>query len=718
MTESAMRSHVVWSVITVALFFPALSATLLAICVVVAFAVSLIRRERIPALTLSALAIASASLVIDSLPTLSWFLSDRLMAVQGLIGIPVLIDPSLLVSRALPAYILIAAIARNAKVAWLGILSNLLLAGLAVLVLGVIGPLFSIHFRDAGIILIVLWGVNLGVNWLVAEKTLRSSSHPQAGLRTLITASCALASVLLATSIQSGRGIAPSFAVAEPRIVAIYQPTASARNNDFGTSSNGYGLSRIGLYGDMSRFLERLGYRTAPIASLEMLDAVNPACLYCPTFSDSLPAAERQALKDYLDQGGSLIAVAEHTNLEGSADILNPLLSDYGLKVRFDNTNGLWGEGLTGSLVGRGQLSIALRKTPYLTHNRGASIQLERFRATPLLAGRFWQSDRGDSLYPDRAFLSDGRLSMGDRLGNVALMAESRAGKGRVFVSGDSSPFLNQNLAYNTHFLVTLFSSMMMPAEVTNLPPIPMLIGVVTAVVLVLLLRIVLRSREVEIVILVMLSLLFAGAAILESRAGARSSRIPEAPWAVISTAENNAFERDPFSESAATGLALQVFRSGLLPTLGDWEAFERFPRAIFIINPTIRLSESEVRRLTDRVKSGTRVVIAGEGDNYAFVDLARRFGFEVTNEPVGSASNGKITTFAAWRVGSVPDDAIPLMVGGMTVGGTIRLGAGEVTVIADGGFFLSRNLESDIAFDEGNCAFVRDLLGTVASED
>lgn len=717
MNESARRSHVVWSVITVALCFPVLSATFLAVCVAAAVAVSLMRRDRIPALTLSAVAVASASLVIDSLPTLSWFLSDRVMAAQGSIGIPVLIDPSIYVSRALPVYFLLAAINRSAKIAWLGIASNLLLAGLGVSVLGVIGPMLSIHFHDAGIILMVMWGVIMGVNWLVAEKTLRISPRTQNESPLLLIGSCAVATVLFAISIQSSLDNRSSLTGAESPTIAIYEPSAVAQSRESGTSADGYGLSRIGLYGDMDSFLERLGYQTTPIASLETLETLNPTCVYCPTFADSVSATETHALRQYLDQGGNLIAVAEHTNLEGSTDILNPLLSPYGLKVRFDNTNGLWGEGLTGSQVGKGQLSCALRNTPCLTHNRGASIRLDRLNATPILVGRFWQSDQGDSLYPDHAFLSDGRLSVGDRLGNVVLMAEARAGKGRVFVSGDSSPFLNQNLAYNTPFLVTLFSFITMPGEANHSTAIPMMIGAIVAIILVILLRTVLRYRDVESVLLVILILLFTGTAFFESCANAEPGHSPGAAWAVISTAENNAYDRDPFSESATTGLALQLFRSGLLPTLGDWKASGQPPRAIFIINPTIKPGESEIRQLRDRIESGTRVIIAGDGENDAFIELARGFGIDVTDVPVGSASDGGITTFTAWRVRSVPDDAIPLTIGGMTVGGTISLGMGKITFIADGGFLLSRNLEGETAYDEGNCAFVRDLLGSMNDE-
>jgi hypothetical protein len=700
-----------WALIIAALVFPQVSPTFLAVCLIATLLISAIRRERIPTLALAAVIVACVCLLFEATPALSLWSAGWLMFLQDVAGIPVLLAPGIFSSRGLIVFALYGLLARDWPGMRLGVALNLLISVAGLIALGIVAPRFSLHYRDAAVGAVLIWGVLLAGNWFAAEKALRSPSARERFSPPLLIGGCAVASAVLAGFLApSFGGKAGSSAINAP-IVAIFMPQSADSKHDFGVSDGHFGLTNIGLYGDMREFLTRLGYKVLALDSLTEVSQRNVICLFCPTFSRSLSDAEITAVRSFLESGGRLVVVAEHTNLDSNADFINALIKPYGLAVNFDNTNGLLGEGLTGTLSGDCDLAEAVRASPYLTHNRGASIHLTDFHASPVLVGRFWQADRGDSLRPEHGFLSDGRLSAGDRLGNIVLMATAPAGKGRVFLSGDSSPFLNQNLAYNARFLVGLFS--IMTGRARQAPSI--LIPLITAIITVLALGIIWVMPVLKQVfgraMLAFLVLCLSGAAVVDWHERKRPFSTGDADWMIISTKENNAFDRDPFSMSSTTGLALQIFRARGLPVLTDWGQTTPTPRILFIINPTNIPDGTYLRDLSVLVEGGTHAIIAGDGDNSPFDRIASHFGFGITAEPVGSLTGGEITTYTAWRVDRIPSGAESIAVGSILVGGTAPLGSGRVTVIADGGFFLSKNLETETTFDEANCRFVRSLV-------
>lgn len=62
-----------------------------------------------------------------------------------------------------------------------------------------------------------------------------------------------------------------------------------------------------------------------------------------------------------------------------------------------------------------------------------------------------------------------------------------------------------------------------------------------------------------------------------------------------------------------------------------------------------------------------------------------------------------------------MPQGVTPLSVGAYTVGARVPLGRGEVIVFADGGFFLSKNLEMEDTFDSRNIDFAESLIDPAA---
>jgi len=110
-------------------------------------------------------------------------------------------------------------------------------------------------------------------------------------------------------------------------------------------------------------------------------------------------------------------------------------------------------------------------------------------------------------------------------------------------------------------------------------------------------------------------------------------------------------------------------------------------------------------------VREGTVAIVAGDGDNATFRALAVRVGMSVTQTPIGSVSAERFTTLSAWSVASCPVGASEVRAKQFVIGCVTHLGSGLLISLADGGFFLSKNLEMEDTYDEKNMSFLDSLL-------
>lgn len=705
-------SSIIWAVLTSIGFLPAIPFWWFIFCPIIAAVVLVSKGKRPPALFLTAYLVAAASRFLNNaLGPISIFAGPA-SSLQAALGSPLIVEPQLLFSRALFAYFFYYLINFRNGVAIRAIAWNLVVSSAALL--GLIG--FSstslLNLSNVAVSFVVFWTILLLGNFLFAIRCNDLTDNTGKSETVWSIASIGLAFgffIMGILAIPNGkRGVAPG----GPPTVAFFRPGPHwPDTGEFRTSLSNFGLSNIGLFGDMEEFLRRFGYNVFDLDSLSQLNKFSPTILYCPTLFRALSASEKLAIQQFLRKGGAMVAVGEHTNLGSNADRYNSLFEPFGLRLNFDNTNGLFGEGLSGADVSNDALGKSVLSSPLLTHNRGASITISNASAQAILVGHYWQADAGDSLAPEKAFLGDGTISRKDRLGNVILMAVARAGRGRIFLSGDSSPFLNQNLAYNSQFLANLFRVLTFRSSNGLWAILPAIGVVITVFALSLFLR---KSRVSQLVMA--LSFFSVGAAIsfeysVERTLASNFAMLQDGNWVIISTAENNLFNHDPFSPKSLTALALQAFRTGGLPAIGSWRGIKSIPKAVVIVNPTIEPTKSYLAALRNKISEGSHAILAGDGTNKAFQELAAAFGFTVSEQPLGSISSESLTTFTAWRVASIPIAASAVKVGQTFIGGTVPVGLGRVTVLADGGFFFSKNLEMEGTYDEKNCHFVQSLL-------
>jgi hypothetical protein len=486
-----------------------------------------------------------------------------------------------------------------------------------------------------------------------------------------------------------------------PETAAFWWPAeGEQQGKEFSTADAGFGWANIGHWGEFPRLASAAGFRVIKPTHLSAGEVGNASLLVLPTPFRPLSADERRWTTEYLNQGGRVLVVAEHSDLEGVQGIYNPLLEPLGIHINFDTTNGLFGDTLIGVEYGRNPAGDAALASSYLTHNRGASLTFTRFDGESVLRGRWWHSDAGDPLAPERAFLSDYRLSPGDKLGDLLLAGERRVGKGLLVVWGDSSPFLNQNIIYNSSFLIALLSRLTTREGVVWWPRFVALVGLAGVIVSA-------RSRHAPTAVF---GFILLGVALVGGldRQRLDSSGRPQ-NIAIVSDAENNDFPRDPFSPIGVTGLGVWLSRAGFVPMLTDWHALRQPPALLFVLNPRRFLRASYATELESLAARGTTVVVSGGGDNETFRSLAERLGAKVVGHPLGSAATDDATTYSAWEVS--PVRGTPVRVGDLVIGIARIIGKGRLLVVADQGFFCSKNIEGEESRDAKNQQFLERLL-------
>lgn len=617
----------------------------------------------------------------------------------------VVVSCGTIVSPAIIVFLLILRLRGKSGLLWSAIALNIVLAFSIWLIFQGAALLASLPHKTIGEILVSYWVLVVVLNGILFHA---STAHQARSVSSIRWTFAMITILMMFTLVEHTRSFSTETKSSSQPRVGIFRPHALDTGNYFGTSDEGHTLSGIGLYGDMLHWLQRSGFDATYLATIDTTAQID--ALYIPVLLRPLRNDELLALMWLLRHRVGLVLVGEHSNLEHCEEYTQPILEPLGIRLRFDTTEGLLGEGLRGCQTSSTTaIGHSLARTPWLTYNRGASLEITDRNVRSILWGEFWLADFGDSLAPDRGYLSDYRLSNRDRIGNLTFMCLRDDAQGWIFVAGDSSPFLNQNLAYNASFLNVLFMSATKRDQQTE-RVYPILVLIVAAGVLLAYIGWKRFSATGQFIV----SLLFIGALHFEIIDGSPNMLVTDttpAPRAIISTAENNRFERDPFADDALTGLTVQLSRLGYIVELTDWAKTKFRPECLFIVNPTISPSHRQLIEINKMAEAGSRIVISGSGQSSAFETYAKALHIRISTQAIGSCKGQGFRTYSAWAIEGLPDGAQPIIADSVVVGAEITRGAGSITILADDGFFLNKNLEGEYSYDPDNLSFVSKLV-------
>ena len=249
-----------------------------------------------------------------------------------------------------------------------------------------------------------------------------------------------------------------------------------------------YGWLSVGMYGMSADYLGTLGANalvTKQVTASDLEDA-SVLVVFLHSKKDG-PCDEefRKTVWEFVGRGGTLLVLADHTMepLDESGDKnapapfrylnnwVNQLLAPTRIRVPFDTAELVlpgWLQSFE-AISHPASAGVKDRGNQYGVVT-GASVD-PRWPASPILVGRFGFNDWGDiKAPPQHGFMGQRKYEAGAKLGDCILAAEQPYGAGRVVVFGDTTGFINPNVATIHPYLFRLYAYLADPASTPQSP--------------------------------------------------------------------------------------------------------------------------------------------------------------------------------------------------------------------------------------------------------
>jgi hypothetical protein len=440
----------------------------------------------------------------------------------------------------------------------------------------------------------------------------------------------------------------------------------------------------------------------------------------------SFTPEEQAIIWDFVNNGGSLLVLGDHTNVGGMQYPLNELLSPVGISFRFnaalplDETN-KW---LTCTRFLQHPVTMPLKGIDELQYGVGASLNISTV-AFPVVIGTYALSDQGNQSGADLAYLGDYTYNKGEQLGDVILVAASYYGQGKVLVFGDTSSFQNTALPFSYPFLESTFSwlSSTQNGTINTLQvgfSILLLIGAV----------LVYRFSKNNAIPFVSFPVMFVAALFLTTSLNPvfLSNTTQTGPLVTIDASHIERFAQEPFTDESINGLILNLQRNNYLPILLREFSHDAITagRILVFIAPTASFTEDEITFLKQYMTDGGSIILtAGYDDRGASLPLLQLFNISIEPTPLGPVPyvEGNTTNYESeprfvdsWPLVFPQNQATSyynFTWDDITYHLVIfeKYRRGGLLIITDSQFLLDKNIESIYDYWPGNIIFIKYLL-------
>lgn len=475
-----------------------------------------------------------------------------------------------------------------------------------------------------------------------------------------------------------------------------------------------YGERSSGMFGLLPEYLEARGYSMAKVSTITEENLSESNVLVLINLQEAVSDKEKESIWKYVREGGSLLVLGDHTNVGGLMDSFNTLLEPVPIKFRFDSAkSGRYGwQDSLGFLPH--PITYGLRDETDTQIWVGASLDCQA-PSSPVITGRYAHSDIGNSLNEERAFLGNMRLDPGEQLGDVILAAESRYGKGKVLVFGDTSSFQNSSIFTANEFLDGVFRWLVSK----EIPGREMWPKIVAGIFFVLAVFSLTRSRWSLVTLLICGAVLSVSIAVPRIIQGGDDEEEIRAEVAYVDYSHVGRFDLMSWEDDSIGGLSNNLLRNGFMPFLLRDFSKEKLAHSklLVLIAPTKPFQKKEIGEIKAFVeRGGTLVVSVGWEEREASAPLLESLGFYIDSVPLGPVelkrgdydvkfpkawpiicNNGETKVFAEqW---------------GAPVAMAKKHGNGRIIAIGDSYFLLNQNLEGNQEYSLGNIMLLRDML-------
>jgi len=415
---------------------------------------------------------------------------------------------------------------------------------------------------------------------------------------------------------------------------------------------------------------------------------------------------EITAIVEFVEAGGGLYLIGDHTNVFGTSSYLNPVAREFRLRFNYDGTYDLESGGL--QLYRRpGFLPhpIVQRLPPFLF---ATSCTLRApMTACSVITGRGLRSTEAD--YGGRSFFNRHPDLASANLGSFVQLAAARHGRGRVLAFTDSTVFSNFGIFVPGKPELLLASVDWL--DRVNRWPAPLRIALPAAVGILLIAWILIRCRRGAGQLVIALWLVAVAVPLAGAIVGAVNSltyRLPQPQKPMVTVAfetEHSSFElpitslrHDPSRDFHTFYVWAQ--RLGYVPRVcGSFSEALGSANAVVVIRPVEPFTPRELTRAASFVEQGGCLIVMDSPDNAASTAnvLCGPLGLTVGHEPLPPSDlrdlDGEVV--AANRAAAVVTGGTPVLFAGddRPVLAFKRSGTGIVLAMADARLFANSSL-------------------------
>ena len=355
------------------------------------------------------------------------------------------------------------------------------------------------------------------------------------------------------------------------------------------------------------------------------------------SINKSFSPDEKQVIWKYVENGGSLLVLGDHTNVGGIQEPLNDFLKPVAISFRFDSALPLdskfkW---MTCYQLMHHPITSNIKSLDEIQISVGASLTTPP-NAIPLIIGRYGLSDEGDPLNEDIAYLGDYEYNQGEQLGDLILAAATYYGEGKVIVFGDTSTFQNSALPYSYTFIHNIITWLDSEQTATT----KLVQTGISIVLLVTALILVLTNKKTGIPHAVF-PFVFSLALVTTIMINPLLIHDMQISGNVvyIDASHNERFNLEPFTEKSVSGLILNLNRNGYLPIILREFSPEKIEKSkILIFNaPTQSITTDEEEFLNKYMLNGGIIILAtGYPDKEAASTFLKKYDLDILNVPLG----------------------------------------------------------------------------------
>ena len=216
-----------------------------------------------------------------------------------------------------------------------------------------------------------------------------------------------------------------------------------------------YGRSAGGMFGILPEFLQTQGFVVKKDSILTYKNIKDYDVLVMINLNKKLNKDEIVDIWKYIKNGGSVLALGDHTGVAGIREPFNELLKPSGIKFKFDSGHYIkdWKNSFE---FFNHYTNYNIRDEYDIPISIGASLDIP-IKAIPSITGKYGFSDIGNFNIPENAYLGDRKYNKEEYLGDIVLTALYKYGKGNIMVFGDTSPFQNGAYFHDSQTVKSIF---------------------------------------------------------------------------------------------------------------------------------------------------------------------------------------------------------------------------------------------------------------------